>query len=99
MTAEQIYDKIQILYTEMNYLDQNNIVDISINGLKLQEKSEKTFYHKDVAQYIKQELDTQKGGTWNVVVGQSFGSFVTHETKTMSHFMIGSISFLIWKHG
>jgi hypothetical protein len=31
------------------------------------------------------------GGTWNVICGRSYGSFVTHETKTMTHFMIGDL--------
>ena len=56
-------------------------------------------YQKDLAQSIKQELDKQKGGVWNVIVGKSFGSFVTHETKTISYFCIGSLSFLVWRHG
>jgi dynein light chain LC8-type len=74
--------KTQIMYTEMNETDQTLVMSIAANSLKSQDKSEKNIYYKDIAQMVKSELDTQKGGTWNVVVGKSFGSFVSHETKT-----------------
>ena len=41
-----------------------------------------TKYHKHIAQMVKTELDQQRGGTWNVIVGKSFGAFVSHESKT-----------------
>jgi hypothetical protein len=57
-------------------------LELAINALKTQEKSESPVYHKDIAKIIKVQLDQAKGGTWNVIVGTSFGSFVSHETKT-----------------
>lgn len=41
------------------------MIDIATNALKTQEKSEKPIYHKDVAQIIKQQLDTAKGYVLN----------------------------------
>jgi len=79
--------------------DQSYSIEVAVNALKTQEKSERPVYHKDIAQLIKAQLDSTKGGTWNVVVGISYGSFVTHETKTMLHFFIGNVAFLIWRHG
>jgi hypothetical protein len=37
------------------------VIDISTNALKTQDKSERPTYHKDIAQLIKQQLDTTKG--------------------------------------
>jgi dynein light chain LC8-type len=99
MAQEQILGKIAMMYSEMTEADQAMVVEIASNALRAQEKSERTIYHKDVAQMVKQDLDNQKGGTWNVICGRSYGSFVTHETKTMTHFMVGNIAFLIWRHG
>eukprot|EP01032_Pedospumella_encystans_P026903 gene26903-30416_t len=82
MATDGITYEPKVNYTEMVEADQLLVIDIATNALKTQEKSEKPIYHKDVAQIIKQQLDTAKGGTWNVIVGVSFGSFVTHETKT-----------------
>lgn len=36
-------------------------IDTTLNALKTQEKSERPVYHKDIAQIIKQQLDTTKG--------------------------------------
>ena len=89
---------VTVMYSEMNETDQGAVIEIAVNALQSQKKSEKTLYHKDIAQSVKQDLD-QKGGCWHVIVGRSFGSFVSHETKTMCHFMVGPIAFLIWRHG
>lgn len=97
--AEDNLGKVQIVYSEMSEADQSAAVDIAASALKLQDKGEQVLYQKDLAQHIKQELDKTKGGTWNVIVGKSFGSFVTHETKTISYFTIGSNAFLVWRHG
>jgi hypothetical protein len=32
-----------------------------------------------MAEFIKNELDKQIGGSWHVVVGHSFGSYMTYE--------------------
>jgi dynein light chain LC8-type len=89
----------KVNYTEITEADQAFAIEIATAAMKLQEKSERPIYHKDIAQTVKEQLDTQKGGTWNVIVGTSFGSFVTHETKTISHFFVGHVAFLVWRHG
>ena len=94
-----VIGNMNVVYTEMTDAEQSSTIEIATNALKTQDKSDKTVYHHDVAQIIKTELDTNKGGTWNVIVGTSFGSFVSHETKTMSHFYIGNVGFLIWRYG
>jgi dynein light chain LC8-type len=54
---------------------------------------------KDMAQFIKKEFDKKYNPTWHVIVGRSFGSFVTHESGHFVYFYINSIAFLIWKAG
>ena len=56
-----IESNVEVGYCEMNEADKVIAIEIATNALKLQEKSEKTLYHKDIAQVIKQELDSQKG--------------------------------------
>jgi dynein light chain LC8-type len=90
---------LNVVYTEMNEADQSSTLEIATNALKTMDKTEKINYYKDVAQSVKAEMDSTKGGTWNVIVGTSFGSYVTHETRTMTHFYIGSVGFLIWRYG
>ena len=38
-------------------------------------------------------------GAWHVIVGKHFGSFVTHETKSIVYFFVGAVGFLVFKHG
>eukprot|EP01033_Poteriospumella_lacustris_P003783 gene3783-2680_t len=89
----------RVNYSEMTESDQNAAMEIALNALKSTEKSERPVYHKDIAQTVKQQLDTTRGGTWHVIVGTSYGCFVSHETKTMLHFFIGNVAFLLWRHG
>ncbi len=53
--------RLQIMYSEMNEIDQNFVIDIATNSLRAQEKGEQAKFHKNIAQIVKQELDTQKG--------------------------------------
>lgn len=54
---------------------------------------------KDIATYLKKELDQLYGATWHVIVGKSFGSYVTHEQGYFTYFYIGQLAFLIFKSG
>ncbi|EAX94585.1 Dynein light chain 1, cytoplasmic, putative [Trichomonas vaginalis G3] len=54
---------------------------------------------KDIASYIKKEFDKTYNPTWHCVVGRSFGSFVTHETKHFIYFYIGQVAVQLWKCG
>ncbi len=56
-------------------------------------------YYKDMAQYVKQQLDEHEGGAWHVIVGTHFGSFFTYEIAHVMQFWLEHIGFLIFKHG
>ncbi len=97
--SQQEAPKVTIVYSELSEADQTLLIEIVSNAVKLQEKSEKPVFHKDVAEFIKKELDTQKGGVWNCVSGLSFGSYVTHETRTLCHVSVGALQVMVWRHG
>ncbi|KAL4399233.1 Dynein light chain [Malassezia pachydermatis] len=52
---------------------------------------------KDMAAHIKRTADERYGPTWHVIVGRSFGSFVTHESKHFLYFYLGPMAFLLWR--
>ena len=56
-------------------------------------------YYKDMAQYVKRELEEQFKDSWHVIVGTNFGSFVTYEHKSIILFWLEHIGFLLFKHG
>lgn len=54
---------------------------------------------KDYATFLKKEMDHLYGPTWHVIVGKSFGSYVTHEHGFFCYFYIGELAFLVFKSG
>ena len=60
---------------------------------------EKFNVEKDIAAYIKKEFDKDHSPTWHCIVGKSFGSYVTHETKNFIYFYIRQYAFLLFKSG
>ncbi len=53
--------KLTVNYSEMLEADQLYAVETASNALRTQEKSETALYHKDVAEIIKKDFDTNKG--------------------------------------
>ena len=72
---------------------QTDAIDVATQAL------DRFNIEKDIAAFIKKEFDKKYGPTWHVVVGRSFGSFVTHETKHFIYAYIGQIAFQLWKCG
>ena len=53
---------------------------ISLASFKLKEFDKGEYSHyKDIAKQLKGDFDKKFGGSWHVIVGKSFGSFVTAE--------------------
>ena len=55
-----------------------------------------------MALYIKKALEEKEdkfGGSWHVIVGTNFGSFVSYETKCVNLFYLEHIGFLMFRHG
>ncbi|KAJ9140009.1 hypothetical protein P3X46_030697 [Hevea brasiliensis] len=50
-----------------------------------------------VAMCLKKEFDAVYGPAWHCVVGQSFGSFVTHSSGGFVYFSVDKLSFLLFK--
>lgn len=72
---------------------QTRVFELSAVGLNKYEAE------KDVAAFLKKELDQLYGPTWHVIVGKSFGSYVTHEQGFFVYYYIGAVAFLVFKSG
>ncbi|KAI8870763.1 dynein light chain 2, cytoplasmic-like protein [Ramicandelaber brevisporus] len=72
---------------------QTELLDIA------QAAFQKCQLEKDIAAEIKRECDQQFGPTWHVIVGRSFGSYVTHETKHFIYFYIGNKAVMAFRSG
>lgn len=56
-------------------------------------------YYKHIAKELKKKLDTEFGGTWNVVVGSDFGCFISYDRSHLMFFKMNEINFLIFRFG
>mmetsp|Transcript_16325 Transcript_16325/g.23620 ORF Transcript_16325/g.23620 Transcript_16325/m.23620 type:complete len:93 (-) Transcript_16325:782-1060(-) len=63
------------------------------------EALEKFTIEKDIAAFLKREFDKKHQPTWHCVVGKSFGSYVTHETRRFIYFYVGNLAVLLFKSG
>lgn len=52
-----------------------------------------------IASFIRKAFEKAYGGRgWNVIVGRSFGAYVTHEIKTYMYFtVVPGVYVLLWK--
>jgi len=73
--------------------------EIQVKLFELAKQSLSYKVEKDIATFLKKELDQQYGPTWHVIVGKSFGSYVTHEQGFFIYFYIGDLAFLVFKSG
>ncbi|SPO30598.1 probable Dynein light chain 1, cytoplasmic [Ustilago trichophora] len=70
---------------------QSETIEIAYDAL------EKFTVEKDMAGHVKRTMDQKFGPTWHAVVGQRYGSYVTHETKHFIYFYLGQMAFLLWR--
>lgn len=72
---------------------QQHAIDVSNQAL------DRYNVERDIACYIKKEFDKKYTPTWHVVVGRSFGSYITHESKHFIYFYLGQMAILMFKSG
>ncbi|KAH7817771.1 dynein light chain type 1 [Monocercomonoides exilis] len=85
--------KVVITHCDMSEEMQQDAIKVTNEALT------KFTIAKDVAANIKKEFDKKYKPTWHCIVGEHFGSFVTHETKAFINFYIGHIAVLLFKMG
>lgn len=52
-----------------------------------------------IASCIRKAFEKSYGRGWNVVVGRSFGAYVTHEIKTYMYFtVVPGVYVLLWRY-
>lgn len=89
-----LLQRLSLALTEESYKSpelKNDIFAISLKAV--QEFS----LEREIAGVVKKELDVKHGSTWHVIVGRSFGSYVTHEKGHFMYYYIGQLAFLVFK--
>lgn len=71
---------IRIVHNDSSKEIEDAITNSASNALRALCKGEKLQF-TEIAEQIKKEMEQMQPGAWHVIVGKSFGSFVTHEVK------------------
>mmetsp|Transcript_21552 Transcript_21552/g.40557 ORF Transcript_21552/g.40557 Transcript_21552/m.40557 type:complete len:91 (+) Transcript_21552:70-342(+) len=90
MTTER---KVQLKNADMNEVLQVEVVELAKTAM------DRFNTEKDIANFIKKELDRNHTPFWHIIVGRNFGSYVTHETKHFVYFYIDELAVLAFKAG
>ncbi|VVT53761.1 uncharacterized protein SAPINGB_P003736 [Magnusiomyces paraingens] len=85
--------KVMIKASDMADDMQSQIIELAQTAIQ------KYSVEKDIAGFLKKELDRNYGATWHAVVGKNFGSYVTHESNYFLYFYVGPLAFLLFKTG
>lgn len=85
--------KAVIKNADMNEEMQQNAIDVANQAL------DRHNIERDIAAYIKKEFDKKYSPTWHCIVGRSFGSYITHESKHFIYFYVGQLAVLLFKSG
>ncbi|VDP02726.1 unnamed protein product [Soboliphyme baturini] len=65
--------------------------------VKAEEAIDKFKLLMEIAEFIKTSFDSMFLPPWHVIVGQKFGSRVTHEIGTLAYFILGNMAFFIFR--
>ncbi len=79
---------LRVVYSDAPKALQDELVAAAGRALRAQAKGETRYLH-EVAAQIREDAAKLMPGAWHVFVGQSFGSFVTHEAGTVSKSVFG----------
>lgn len=85
--------KCVIKNVDMKEEIQQDVVDCVAQAM------EKFTVEKDIAATVKKEMDKKYPGSWHVIVGRNFGSYVTHETGYFMYLYMGQLAILCFKSG
>ena len=53
--------------------------------------------HREIARMLKEEFDRMLSPAWQCIVGQRFGSFITHAQGTFVYFMVDDLAILLFR--
>ncbi|CAB4057928.1 DNAL4 [Lepeophtheirus salmonis] len=73
---------------------KDDIMELILNAM------ETFLWHtKDIAKYLKEELDKKYGAMWHVIIGEDYAFDITFETASLFQAYFGSFGILLWKCG
>lgn len=84
MSDDVLRDAIESVQAELDNLEKSSLDWEGVAGSEIVERIKKKFDHK-------------WHPSWHVVIGRSYGSFVTHETRKFVSFKINDKAVMLYK--
>lgn len=79
MPSSKEDDDVKIQIVDMEEGMQKHAIETSIEAIKNND------VEMEAAAHVKREFDQKYGPTWHCVIGNRFGSYVTHESKVINN--------------
>mmetsp|Transcript_9397 Transcript_9397/g.18056 ORF Transcript_9397/g.18056 Transcript_9397/m.18056 type:complete len:92 (-) Transcript_9397:1337-1612(-) len=83
--------KAVIKLTDMSDEILQDAIEVAVQAF------EKATVLRDIAASIKKDFDRRYGPSWHCIVGQNFGSFVTHQAQHFVYFFIDETAVLLFR--
>ncbi|VUZ57228.1 unnamed protein product [Hymenolepis diminuta] len=84
-------ERLEVLSTKMSRNMEQDALDVASRALQRSREP------REIAQYIKKEFDEKYEPNWHCIVGNHFGSYVTHIENNFIYFSQGRTAILLFK--
>lgn len=88
----------EIEYSNMSKDIQEYVIKLSKDAMKANSENSINNYIK-ISKLIKTNLDNEKKGIWNVIVGSDYGSYLSYDKSFLLFYRIKEVYFLIFRYG
>lgn len=87
-----------IQYSNLTKENLEYIVKVSKEAIKSNSENSINNYIK-IAKFVKTEVELEKKGVWNVIVGSDYGSYISYDKCYLVFFRIREVYFLVFRFG
>jgi dynein light chain LC8-type len=92
-STEDSLMKVTVKFCDMSPAAVSLAVQIALDAVHLVG----TANHREIARMLKEEFDKMLKPAWQCIVGNRFGSFITHAQGTFVYFMVGELAILLFR--
>lgn len=87
-----------IQYSNLTKENLEYIVKVSKEAIKSNSENSINNFIK-IAKFVKTEVEFEKKGVWNVIVGSDYGSYISYDKCYLVFFRIREVYFLVFRFG
>eukprot|EP00213_Chloropicon_mariensis_P002289 CAMPEP_0197471998 /NCGR_PEP_ID=MMETSP1309-20131121/3086_1 /TAXON_ID=464262 /ORGANISM="Genus nov. species nov., Strain RCC998" /LENGTH=169 /DNA_ID=CAMNT_0043010195 /DNA_START=220 /DNA_END=729 /DNA_ORIENTATION=- len=92
-TSDQKTKPITIKCSDMSKDAVSFAIEVASNAIRVLGKEDQ----RGIAKVLKEEFDKMLNPAWQCIVGQHFGSFITHAEGTFVYFLVEDLAILLFR--